>query len=253
MSCEDAGELLDAYLDGELDLVRSLEVEAHLKGCDRCRAAQDEYHALQHSLQTRGVYFNAPVGLEQRVRARLGSADGAQRKRRLPTIIPEWRQLAVAASIAALVIVSAISIRPLLRPSPTDAVAQQVVSSHIRSLMGNHLSDVASSDQHTVKPWFSGKLDFAPVVKDLAHDGFPLTGGRLDYLDNRPVAALQYKRRQHTINLFQWPTSRPDSKPEMLTNKGYNVVHWTQSGMTYWAISDVSASELRDFVGQLRQ
>ena len=104
-----------------------------------------------------------------------------------------------------------------------------------------------------MKPWFSGKLDFAPVVKDLAPEGFPLTGGRLDYMDNRSVAALQYKRHQHTINLFQWPTPQPDSKPEMLTNKGYNVFHWTQSGMTYWAISDVNAAELRDFVGQLRR
>ncbi len=253
MSCGLAGELLEAYLDGELDLVRSLEVETHLKGCEKCRTARDEYGLLQRSLETPGVYFNAPEGIEQRIRARLRSDNGTQGKRPLHAITPKWRPIVLAASLASLVIVSAISIGTLLRPSPTDALAQQVVSSHIRSLLANHLTDVASSDQHTVKPWFSGKLDFAPVVKDFASQGFPLTGGRLDYLDNRRVAALLYKRHQHTINLFLWPTSQSDSEPETLAIKGYNIVHWTQSGMTYWAISDVNASELKDFVRKQRQ
>jgi anti-sigma factor RsiW len=133
-----------------------------------------------------------------------------------------------------------------------DVLAEQVVSSHIRSLMANHLSDVLSSDQHTVKPWFSGRLDFAPVVKNLSGVGFPLMGGRLDYLDNRAVAALVYKHRQHTINLFLWPSSTSDVSPRVSSSKGFNIVHWTQARMTYWAVSDLNAAELTEFARDLR-
>ncbi len=132
-------------------------------------------------------------------------------------------------------------------------LAEQVVSSHIRSLMANHLSDVVSTDQHTVKPWFSGKLDFAPVVKDLAPKGFPLVGGRLDYINNHSAAALVYKRRQHTINLFLWPSSESDSSPRSITIKGFNVVEWTHSHMAYWAVSDLNADELTEFAHDLEQ
>jgi anti-sigma factor RsiW len=117
--------------------------------------------------------------------------------------------------------------------------------------MANHLSDVASTDQHTVKPWFSGKLDFAPVVKDLAPVGFSLTGGRLDYLDDQTVAALIYKRRKHTINLFLWPANTPDTAPQVQTARGFNLVYWTQGRMNYWAISDLNATELKEFTRDL--
>ncbi len=149
-------------------------------------------------------------------------------------------------ALAALAIVT-VSVEMLRRSSATEALAQQVVSDHIRSLMANHLTDVTSSDQHTVKPWFSGKIDFSPVVKDMVARGFPLTGGRLDYVDGHPVAALLYSRHKHIINLFVWPTTGPDTSFGTLTIKGYNVIYWTRSHMAYWAVSDLNPRELEEF------
>lgn len=247
MSCKEAGGLLDAYVDGELDLVRTLEFEDHLKACAACRARRDNYEMLRQSVQARGVYLEAPEGLEQKIRERVRLASHIETKDTRSKKSAKWGPWAIAAGIAALVIFTAVSIRMVRGPS-TELLAQEVVSSHIRSLMADHLTDVRSSDQHTVKPWFNGKLDFAPVVKDLATQGFPLIGGRLDYLDNRPVAALLYKRRQHTISLFLWPATATDSRPETHMIRGYNVISWTRSHMTYWAVSDLNASELSEFV-----
>ncbi len=253
MSCQEAGGLRNAYVDGELDLLRTLEFEEHLKGCVDCRAACDQYETLRRLVQTPGIYFEAPEGLEQKIRVRVREATAGQAKGAKRRMLPMWRPFAVAASIAVLLVLTTVWLTLLRRPSGTESLAQEVVSSHIRSLMANHLTDVASSDQHTVKPWFDGKLDFAPVVKDLAPEGFPLIGGRLDYLDDRPVAALLYKRRQHTISLFLWPARESDSRPQTLVIKGYNLVRWRRSQMTYWAVSDLNASELDDFVHDLER
>jgi anti-sigma factor RsiW len=252
MSCQEACQLIDAYVDGELDLVHSLEFGRHLETCTDCRALCDEVETLRNAVRTHHPYFAAPDGLDKRIRAQLRNAAGAKTRTVRHQKFPMWGLSAVAASIVVLAVFTAMFIAMLRRPAG-ETLAEQVVSSHIRSLMENHLADVPSSDQHTVKPWFNGKLDFSPPVKDLKAEGFPLTGGRLDYLDGRSVAALLYRRRQHTINLFVWPSTYSDSGPQMLTNKGYNLAHWTQSGMTYWAASDLNKRELNEFVANQRK
>lgn len=254
MSCHQVHELLDAYIDRELDVAAALAFEQHLNECDACRAIHKQYQELHASVKAQFSYFEAPPVLETKIRAHLRSAGerdqlGADRGGWLP----RWRTWTLAAAVAILVVFGAALLQTIKRSSASESLAEQVVSDHIRSLMASHLFDVPSSDQHTVKPWFNGKLDFAPVVKDLSSAGFPLAGGRLDYLDNRAVAALVYKRRQHTINLFVWPSPDSDSGPRNVTIKGYNVVDWTQSHMNYWAVSDLNALELRDFARDLRK
>lgn len=254
MTCQEALGLLDAYIDGELDLIRSLEFERHLDECIRCRTLRDQYEEVRRSLRTNSLYFQAPAALEERIRVELRGTGERKTRALIPKPVPVGlRIFAVAAILLTLAVFSVAFVKVLRRPSASEILAQQVVSSHIRSLMANHLTDVFSTDQHTVKPWFSGKLDFAPIVKDLSPKGFPLTGGRLDYLDGRPVAALVYKRHQHIINLFIWPSSQSDSGPQAIVMRGYNLVRWTQSHMAYWAVSDLNAHELADFVQEVQR
>jgi anti-sigma factor RsiW len=253
MSCQETRQLLDAYVDGELDLVRSLEVERHLESCAECHAIAMQLKEVRSAVQIASPYFLAPAGLEKRIRAQLRVPPEEHRQTVPEKNLLAWRWAAVAASIVALAVLTTMFVATLRQPSEADTLAKQVVSSHIRSLMANHLADVPSSDQHTVKPWFNGKLDFSPPVKDLKAEGFPLIGGRLDYLDARPVAALLYQRNRHTINLFVWPSKHSDAGPRTFTVNGYNVIHWTQLGMTYWAVSDLNSRELNDFAIHLRK
>jgi anti-sigma factor RsiW len=165
-----------------------------------------------------------------------------------------WRWVGAAAAVLLVVVVAARIGSNWIAPSHDELIAKEIVGGHIRSLMANHLSDVTSTDQHTVKPWFDGKLTFAPPVVDLRQEGFPLIGGRLDYVDGKPVAALVYQRRLHYINVFIWPsTGVPDAAPASEALEGYNILHWSQSGMTSWAISDLSADDLKTLGALLRK
>jgi len=241
MNCQDTrGVFLDAYLDGELDAINAQQFERHLAECASCRAALENYRKFHDSVRIHIPYYAVPVGVEQRIRASLRTESS------VPVKNVSWRGWTLAAAAFATAVFALVLFQTVRRP-PADVLAQEIVSSHIRSLMANHLTDVVSSDRHTVKPWFNGKIDFAPEVKDLASKGFPLQGGRLDYLNQRSTAALIYKRREHTINLFVWPTAEADSRLRTSAIKGYNLVTWTRSHMTYWAVSDLNANELTEF------
>jgi len=169
-------------------------------------------------------------------------------------MILRWRWILAGASLIAAVFVIWAVAGIFARQSTGDLVAQEIVSSHVRSLMADHLTDVLSSDQHTVKPWFNGKLDFSPPVKDLSQQGFSLNGGRLDYIGNRPVAALVYQRRQHSINLFVWPSTEvPAVNQKASVHQGYNLIRWTNAGMSYWVVSDLNLAELEQFVQLLQE
>ncbi|MGH7932050.1 MAG: anti-sigma factor family protein [Candidatus Binataceae bacterium] len=247
MTCAETLELLHAYVDGELDLVRNLELERHLAQCPDCPRAYENLRALRTALKDGAVYYAAPAALRARVRKLSHDRRHAPSWRRWTVTRGEWPWLITAAAVLAALVVL---VRARGPGAPPETLAREAVASHVRSLMANHLADVISSNQHTVKPWFDGKLDFAPVVEDLASDGFPLAGGRLDYFGGQPVAALVYRRRKHFINLFTWPAAHSaDTPPRAETIRGYNVIHWSEAGMAYWAVSDLGAAELRQFAG----
>lgn len=252
MACESNGPLLHGYLDGELDLVRALEFEEHLKTCADCAAELREQQVMRQSLRSSNLYERAPETLQSRIRSQLQAGD----VRRKVVPMPRRSVLAWFAAAAAVIFAFILGGRliPLLGTGQQNLVAQEIVASHIRSLQPGHLFDVQSTGQHTVKPWFDGKIDFAPPVVDLASEGFPLVGGRLDYVDGRPVAALVYRRRLHYINVFIWPSAEGQNAPAAVqVREGYNILHWTQGRMTFWAVSDLAGDELKTFAGLLRK
>jgi len=248
MICREAQELIHGYIDGELDLVRNLEMERHFHECAACARMQDSLRTMRSKLAASAPYFRPPSALNARLRSRLRQAVDAKPDHQRVFRFWQWTAIAAAVLIAAVLVT--VTVR---RPARSELLAQQVVDSHIRSLMAAHLTDVTSSDQHTVKPWFNGKLDFSPMVGNFADRGFPLTGGRLDYLDNRPVAALVYQRRRHLINLFIWPApGQSDSAVRQTEHQGYHLLQWNKASMTYWAVSDLNPAEIREFVDLTR-
>jgi len=240
---------LDAYLDGELASRDAREFEAHLKECRDCARLHDTRVALGAAIRAEVPALRAPNELRARVRAALRSAAGSPvASRQTPAL--GWRSMALAASLA---LVAVGSWQLASNRAAGEALSEQVLTSHVRSLMPGHLTDVISSDQHTVKPWFNGKLDFSPAVYDFAGRGYPLIGGRLDYLGGRPVAALVYGRRQHLINVFLWPaTQGPGGDPGESMRQGYHLLHWTTPEYTYWVASDLGMVELREFAQLVR-
>lgn len=242
MECRDARQLLGAHLDGELRGREALDVARHVEGCAECAAAYAALSSLQRAVRSEATRYRAPETLEARVRAALP----ASRRQEPNAVVRSWQRLALGSAFAsALAIAFAIGVF-VTKPQSDDLVADDIVASHVRSLMSGRPVDVASSERHTVKPWFAGKLDYSPPVLDLADQGFPLEGGRVDYVLHRPVAALVYRRHQHTINLYVVPASpgAASSGPTAETRQGFQLLRWIHGGMEYIAISDAEAGEL---------
>ncbi|HSV01934.1 MAG TPA: anti-sigma factor [Phenylobacterium sp.] len=239
--CPDQAELLQAYFDGELDAANAQAFEAHLAACPGCSAALDDLRMLRERLADPALREPAPESLRRRIEATLAAEAPAARPRGHSAGVLPWGLSAGFGALAAAL--AAVAVLP-----STGALETQLVADHVRSTLGTRLVDVETSDRHTVKPWFNGKVDFAPPVVDLAEAGFPLEGGRLDYLDGRRVAALVYRRNRHVINLFVWPQTGPPRLPALgRSHEGYAIVHWTQGGLQFWAVSDVDRGELQAF------
>jgi anti-sigma factor RsiW len=233
-------------MDGELDLVRALDFEAHLHDCRGCSRLCDDHRALRSALQEGGLRFAAPPKLERRIVSQLRRANSSGPQR--------WfRRLALAATVL-LAIGAGALIAWCWRPRAVPGTVDEVVGVHVRSLMlENHLLDYPSDNQHKIKPFFRAKIDYAPWVKNLEPEGFPLLGARLDYLERRKVAVLVFKRREHIINLFSRPTTEPDEALQPFQSQGYHLFHWTGNGMCWWVVSDLNPDELREFAAAVRE
>ena len=247
MNCEDARPLLQLYADGELDAQNTMELELHILQCPECADRRRGILTLRAAFRDANLYESAPSSLRTKIESALDDQAGGEPRMRI--LRGPW--LALAASLAIIAgTVAFLTLRPSDRISP---VASAVVDNHIRSRLWKHIVDVESSDQHTVKPWFQGKLDYSIDVHDLADKGFPLRGGRLDYVDGRTVAALVYQRRLHPINLFIWPLEQGErSVDQKVELQGYHVIAWTQNGMECWAVSNLNEQELQTFVAEVR-
>jgi anti-sigma factor RsiW len=240
MNCDEAGGLLHALLDRELDAGHVRQVEAHVATCARCAAQLGDYRAMRQAVSAPAARYQAPASLRQRIERALPAPGVAAPSRR--SLLKAFAMgTALSGALAAGVVML------VVRQDQDQRILGDIVSAHLRSLQAEHLTDVQSSDQHTVKPWFNGRLDVAPPVVDLTAQGFTLLGGRLDYVDGRMVASLVYRRRVHVINVFVTPAAGLERGAKVEKVQGFNIRRWTWSDLAFWAISDINADELQEF------
>jgi mycothiol system anti-sigma-R factor len=242
MQCEEVRPRLDAYLDGELAEAERVLLRDHLADCVDCGPEAAALQRLRDGIRQVAPVHRAPEELRSQIRFAIRREAEASAPAALRT--PDW--LAYAASILLAVAVGSGGTFLALGERQQDRVAAEVMDSHLRSLLGTHLTDVASSDQHTVKPWFAGRSDVSPPAVDLSAEGFPLVGGRLDVIGGKPVPALVYQRREHVISVFILPATKGDLD-ETLTRRGYSLRHWDEGDLGFWAVTDAAPTELADF------
>ena len=252
MTCEFSGSLLHGYMDGELDAARAAEFEHHLQSCSQCITLLEQQEKLRASLQSAQLYERAPTSLTSKTKQHFADPQSDYQW----SWVPIFRWIATSAAIVALFTIAYFGVPKILstQSGTEQALLTEAIDAHVRALQPGHLTDVLSTDQHTVKPWFNGKLDFVPPVKDLAESGFPLVGGRLDVLNGRSVAVLIYGRRKHFISVFVWPeTGNAPAIPATGTRNGYQWNNAHAHGMQIFAISDVSAVDLHDLSELLQE
>jgi anti-sigma factor RsiW len=249
MNCDEAKILLHALIDGELDAGHARDVEAHIATCPSCAAELTAYRQMREAMGKADLRFKAPDSLRQRIDVALPRAAPVAAPSNVTPLTSRrsvLRGFAMGSALSALAATGLVAV--VLRNDDQQLIESEIVSAHLRSLQPNHLIDVVSTDQHTVKPWFNGKLDVSPPVIDLTAQGFTLIGGRLDYVDARAIGAVVYKRRAHVINLFVAQTSSTAKKPAKIeTIQGFNIRRWSDRGMNFWAVSDIGADELNEF------
>jgi len=247
MTCREAGPLLHARLDNELDMASSASVDVHLSDCRACAAQYQALQNLHEEIVAADLAYVPGIALERKL------ADRFLRQEKSPLRLGNWNWLnaSVMGAVAIAAVLLIISI-PMLRVNSTDAISAEILDNHLRALQAVHQVDVPSSDQHTVKPWFQGKTSFSPPVPDLSQQDFVLVGGRLEVIHQQTSAAIVYRRRQHVIDLYVSPSTGADSKIELRELGGYHLLHWMQNNMSYWAVSDVDPADLRTFADLIR-